>query len=311
MNQQNLWPAFPVEGWTGTLNALHLWMQIAGKVRMARAPMTNHWWQVPLYVAPRGMTTSPIPCNTGMFQIDFDFIDHELRIQKSDGQHAHIPLREMPVSTFYGEVMETLRKLDLTTRIWPVTVELQENIRLDLDDQPRTYSPEHAHRFWQILVQADRVLKIFRSRFMGKASPVHFFWGSFDLTVTRFSGRSAPPHPGVPGIPNHVTVESYSHQQASCGFWPGNGGADDAAFYAYAYPEPEGYKDHPIQPVQAFYSETLREFILPYNTVRESPNPDQTLLDFLQSTYEVAANLGEWDRESLERQPGQKDYTLI
>ena len=296
-----LWPALPLEEWKDTYATLHMWTQIVGKIRLVQTPWVNHSWHVTLYVTSRGMTTSPIPYGTRTFQIDFDFVDHRLVIQTSDGAVRMIALRPTSVAHFYGEVMTALRELDLKVSIRTKPNEVVEPIPFEQDHVHASYDANYANRFWRILVQSDRVLKEFRSRFIGKCSPVHFFWGSFDLAVTRFSGRPAPKHPGgVPNLPDSVTREAYSHEVSSCGFWPG-GGAMEPAFYAYAYPEPKGFKDYPVRPKAAFYSSDMREFILPYNAVRNANNPDEALLDFLQSTYEAAANRGNWDLASLKR----------
>lgn len=297
-----LWPALPLEEWKDTYSTLHMWTQVVGKIRLAQTPWVNHSWHVTLYVTSRGMTTSTIPYGTRTFQIDFDFIDHRLVIQTSDGAVRTIALRPASVADFYDEVMTTLRELDLKVSIHTKPNEVVEPIPFEQDHTHASYDANYANRFWRVLVQSDRVLKEFRSRFMGKCSPVHFFWGSFDLAVTRFSGRLAPEHPGgVPNLPDSVTREAYTHEVSSCGFWPGGGAIMEPAFYAYAYPEPQGFKDYPIGPRAAFYSSDMREFILPYNAVRRADNPDEALLEFLESTYEAAANRGNWDRTALER----------
>lgn len=297
-----LWPALPLEEWKDTYATLHMWTQIVGKIRLAQTPWVNHSWHVTLYVTSRGMTTSPIPYGMRTFQIDFDFIDHRLVIQTSDGVVRTIVLRPISVADFYGEVMLALRDLDLSVSIHTKPNEVLEPIPFEQDYTHASYDANYANRFWRVLVQSDRVLKEFRSRFIGKCSPVHFFWGSFDLAVTRFSGRPAPEHPGgVPNLPDSVTREAYSHEVISCGFWPGGGAIMEPAFYAYAYPEPHGFKDYIVQPKAAFYSLDMREFILSYNAVRQADNPDRVLLEFLQSTYEAAANCGNWDRAALER----------
>jgi hypothetical protein len=296
------WPSLPLEAWTGTCETLHLWTQIAGKVRLAQSPWVNHGWHVTLYVTARGLTTSPIPHGFRTFQIDFDFIAHRLLLQSSDGGTGGFALEPQPVAAFYARLMEEMGKLGLHVDIYRWPNEVADPIRFDQDETHRAYDPEYAHRFWRVLVQADRVFKEFRARFIGKCSPVHFFWGAADLAVTRFSGRRAPEHPGgIPYLPDRVTREAYSHEVSSCGFWPGGGAIPHAAFYSYAYPEPAGFSDASIRPGAAFYSPDLREFILPYDAVRQSESPDGTLLDFLQSTYEAAADLAGWDRASLER----------
>jgi hypothetical protein len=295
------WPPLPLEAWQDTCATLHMWTQIVGKVRLALAPMLNHWWQVPFYVTTRGLTTSPIPYGEVSFEIGFDFLDHQLRVQTSDDAIRTLALAPRSVADFYREFMAVLRALGLEVKIRTLPVEVQDPIPFDEDNTHHTYVPESAQRFWRILAQADRVLQAFRGGFLGKSSPVHFFWGSFDLAVTRFSGRRAPPHPGgIPHLADWVTRLAYSHEVSSCGFWPGGGAVREPVFYAYAYPEPEGFKRHPVRPAGAFYSSDLREFILPYEAVRQSGSPDSMLLEFARSTYEAAAELGGWDRHALE-----------
>lgn len=296
------WPALPLEDWKDTYATLHMWTQVIGKIRLALAPLVNHWWQVPLYVTSRGLTTSPIPYGTRTFQIDFDFLAHELRIETSSGEERSFPLAPRSVADTYYRTMEALRALDIEVHIWTTPVEIADPVPFEHDNR-HAYDPEYAQRFWRILMQADRVLTEFRAGFIGKSSPVHFFWGSFDLAVTRFSGRQAPVHPGAPNVADFVTREAYSHEVSSCGFWPGGGPISEPVFYAYAYPEPSDFKDHPVQPAEAFYNLELGEFLLPYEAVRNAESPDQALLAFAQSTYEAAANLGKWDRQNLERQP--------
>jgi len=275
---------------------------VVGKIRLACAPMVNHWWQVPLYVSARGLTTSAMPHGALTFQIDFDLVDHALRVQVSDGGTRSIALRTRPLAEFYGEVMEGLRALGVPVRIWPRPVEIEDPIAFDRDFRHTAYEPEHARRVWDVLRQADRALAEFRSGFVGKCSPVHFFWGSFDLAVTRFSGRRAPEHPGgVPNLGDWVTREAYSHQCSSCGFWPGSGAVQEPAFYAYVYPEPAGYRERPIRPAEGYYSDEMREHILPYEAVRRAREPERLLREFFQSTYEAGADLGGWDRAALER----------
>jgi hypothetical protein len=296
------WPSLPLEAWADTYATLHLWAQIAGKVRLAQSPWVNHGWHVPLYVTVRGLTTSPIPHGDRSFQIDFDFIAHRLILQASDGGSGGFALEPQSVAAFYTNLMAEMGKIGLHVDIYRRPNEVADPIRFDQDEIHRAYDPEYANRFWRILVQADRVLKEFRARFIGKCSPVHFFWGAPDLAVTRFSGRRAPLHPGgVPNLPDWVTREAYSHEVSSCGFWPGGGPVPYAAFYAYAYPEPAGFAAAPVKPDAAFYSADLHEFLLPYETVRQAESPDAMLLEFLQSTYEAAANLAQWDRDALER----------
>src|SRR5712692_3652772 len=297
-----VWPALPFEEWKETCATLHMWTQIVGKIRLSLAPWTNHSWHVTLYVTARGLTTSPVPYRAEIFEIRFDFIDHELRILKSDGAMRIIELRPKSVAAFYREIMNALSELKIDISINTTPNEVEPAIPFEQDEEHRAYDPEYASRFWRVLAQSDRVFKEFRSRFCGKCSPVHFFWGSFDLAVTRFSGRPAPPHPGgVPHLPDAVAREAYSHEVSSAGFWPGGGGpVEYAAFYSYAYPAPRGFASAAVRPEQAFFSRELGEFILPYDAVRTSPDPEGTLMEFLQSTYEAAADLGRWDRALLE-----------
>jgi len=297
------WPALPLDEWRDTYTTIHRWTQVAGKIRLAQAPMINHWWQVPLYVTCRGLTTSPIPYGVRTFQIDFDFIGHRLVIQTSDGATESFPLQPRSVADFYGEMMARLRSLGLEVRIWSKPVEIPNPIPFDQDHQHNAYDPDYAHRHFRILMQAARILTAFRGRFIGKVSPVHFFWGSFDLACTRFSGRLAAPRTGAPNVADHVTLEAYSHEVSSCGFWPGGDGIEMPAFYSYAYPEPSGFPEAPVRPNGAFYSKELGQFILPYDVLRQADAPDETLLEFLQSTYEAAATLARWDRAALERSP--------
>jgi Family of unknown function (DUF5996) len=308
------WPRLPLEAWADTYATLHLWTQIAGKVRLAHSPWLNHAWHSTLYVTARGLTTSPIPHGFRTFQIDFDFLAHRLTVQSSDGGSGGFALEPQSVAAFYARLMGELERLGLPVDIYRLPNEVPDPIRFDQDETHRSYDPEYANRFWRILVQADRIFKEFRARFTGKCSPVHFFWGAPDLAVTRFSGRRAPEHPGgVPGLPDWITRDAYSHEVSSCGFWPGGGPVPYAAFYSYAYPEPAGFAAAPLKPDAAFYSNDLHEFILPYDAVRQSKSPDGVLLDFLQSTYEAAANLAQWDRSALEydhdpsrgRRPGE------
>ena len=300
------WPELPTAGWRETYETLHLWTQIIGKIRLARSPWLNHSWHVALYVTARGLTTSPIPDGTRTFQIDFDLIDHALRVSTSDGAVRQFALSGHSVASFYAAVMSELAGLGIAITIDEMPNELPEPIRFSQDDRHATYDPDAVRRFFQILVSADSVFKQFRTGFLGKASPVHFFWGSFDLAVTRFSGRRAPRHPGgVPHLPDEVACEAYSHEVSSAGFWPGSGAIDYPAFYSYAYPEPAGFRATQVRPDAAFFSEALGEFILPYDAVRIAAQPEQALLDFLQSTYEAAANAAKWDREALECAPGK------
>jgi hypothetical protein len=295
------WPPLPYTDWQDTCETLQLWTQIVGKIRLALARPINHWWQVPLYLTSRGLTTSPMPYQGQTFQIDFDFIDHALRIAVSDGWQETLPLRPCSVADFYAEIMSRLRALGLEVRIWTMPVEIANPTRFEQDQIHAAYDPVHANRFWQVLTLVDQVFATFRGRFLGKASPVHFFWGSFDLAVTRFSGRRAPPPPSNPMIPDAVNREAYSHEVSSCGFWPGNGGFGEAAFYCYAYPQPAGFAEAQIAPSAGHYSRELGEFILPYDKVRQAADPAGLLLDFLESTYAAAADLAQWDRAALER----------
>jgi hypothetical protein len=296
------WPALPLEEWEDAHATLHMWMQIVGKVRLVQSPWLNHSWHATLYVTPRGLTTSSIPYEDRSFEIDFDFIDHQLIVRSGDGRTGGVPLQPQTVATFYASLMSELTRLGLPVKINVKPNEVAEAIKFDRDEVHRSYDRDHVNRYWRILVQADRVLKDFRTRFIGKGSPVHLFWGGPDLAVTRFSGRPAPLHPGgIPNLPDWVTQEAYSHEVSSCGFWAGGGAIPYAAFYAYAYPEPAGFAAAAVKPEGAFYSTDLREFILPYDVVRQSPAPDATLFEFLQTTYEAAADLANWDRMSLER----------
>jgi hypothetical protein len=302
------WPALPLEAWRDTSDTLNLWLQIVGKVRLAQTPWINHSWHATFYVTPRGLTTSAIAHGERTFDIEFDFQRHQLRIDVSDGGSASIALEPQSVAAFYVKVMAALEALGIPVEIYAWPNEVAEAIGFAEDQVHRSYDAESASRFWRALVQADRVLKIFRARFIGKCSPVHFFWGAPDLAVTRFSGRAAPLHPGgVPNLPDWIAREAYSHEVSSCGFWQGSGPIPYAAFYAYAYPEPEGFRNAPVEPRQAFYSDALREFVLPYDAVRLASSPDDVLLAFLGSTYEAAADLGDWDRTALEScvAPGQ------
>jgi hypothetical protein len=297
----NQWPPLPFVEWKDTAITLHMWTQIVGKIRLVLSPWTNHSWHVTLYVTSRGLTTSPIPHGSYTFEILFDFIDHQLLIDKSDGARRTIPLKPQSVAEFYRSVMKTLSDLELPVTINTMPNEIENPIPFDQDEEHRSNDREYANRFWHVLVQSDRVFKEFRSRFCGKCSPVHFFWGSFDLAVTRFSGRPAPPHPGgVPHLPDEITREAYSQEVSSLGFWPGNAAAPTPLFYSYAYPEPPGFAQAKIQPNSAFYEAKLREFILPYNVVRSAEKSDQVLLDFAQSAYDAASKLGKWDRDALE-----------
>jgi hypothetical protein len=300
------WPELPTATWRDTYETLHLWTQIVGKIRLARTPWLNHSWHVTLYVTARGLTTSPIQDGSRTFEIDFDFIDHHLRISTSDGARRQFDLAGKSVASFYAATMAALAELGIDIAIDETPNELPDPIRFSQDSQHASYDPDAVRRFFQILYNADRVFKQFRTGFLGKASPAHFFWGSFDLAVTRFSGRRAPRHPGgVPHLPDAVAWEAYSHEVSSAGFWPGSGAIDYPAFYCYAYPEPAGFRTAKVKPAAAFFSEALGEFILPYDAVRAAAAPDQALLDFLQSSYEAAANAAKWDRDALECGLGQ------
>ncbi len=305
MPPQRNWPSLRVDDWAATRDTLHMWTQIVGKVRLAKAPMVNHWWQVPLYVTPRGLTTSAVPDGPTTFEIEFDFCVHELHIDLEGGERRTVKLEPKPVARFYAETMAALRDLGIDASILPVPVEVPRAIPFEDDEEHASYDPEHAQLFWRQLIQADRVMNAFRSRFIGKVSPVHFFWGAMDLAVTRFSGRPAPRHPGgAPNVGDWVMVEGYSHELSSCGFWPGGG--EEGAFYAYAYPEPDGFSGHRVAPAEAFYSDDAGQFLLPYEAVRGASDPDAVLLEFLQTTYEAAATHGGWDRDALEDDPARR-----
>ncbi|MGC9665695.1 DUF5996 family protein [Planosporangium sp. 12N6] len=294
------WPSLPLSEWAGTRDTLQLWTQIVGKVRLALEPMVNHWWQVPLYVTAAGLTTSLMPYRNRGVQATFDFQRHVLELHTTDGNARTVALAPRSVADFHTEVMAGLAELDVPVRIWPQPVEVPVDVAFGDDTEHAEYDSGYAHRFWLSLVQAHRVFTMFRGRYLGKASPVHFFWGAFDLAVTRFSGRAAPPHPGgIPYTSDRVTREAYSHEVSSLGYWPG--GAEEGIFYSYAYPEPAGYRDRPVEPASAGYDPGLREFVLPYATVRTARDPDATLLAFAESTYEAAADLAGWDRVALER----------
>jgi hypothetical protein len=302
MSTSERWPALPLAGWQATYETLHLWTQVVGKVRLALAPMVNHWWQTPLYVSARGLTTSAMPHAGGSVQATFDFLDHVLRIETSENRSRTVALAPRSVASFYGETMAALREVGVDVRIMPRPVELAEVIPFAEDETHAAYDAEAAQRCWRVLVQAERVLQEFRGRFLGKSSPVHFWWGAFDLACTRFSGRTAPPHPGgAPNVADAVMREAYSHECMSVGWWPGGGAMGEPAFYAYAYPEPAGCPDARIAPAAGYYHRELREWILPYDAVRTAPDPDALLLEFLESTYATVARLGAWDRAALER----------
>jgi uncharacterized protein DUF5996 len=300
MKNSQRWPALPLAEWKDTYATLHMWTQIVGKVRLALCPNVNHWWGTAFYVTARGLTTSAMPYEKGIFEVHFDFISHALKIETSLGETRTFRLVPRTVAAFYEEFMGALQSLGINVKVWDMPVEVPRPVRFTLDKSHAAYDPEYAHRFWQVLAAVTPVFQTFRSGFIGKSSPVHFFWGSFDLAVSRFSGRRAPPRPDA----NTITKEGYSHEVISVGFWPGDGELiKDAAFYAYASPEPPGFKDSAIQPAKAFYSAQKSEFFLMYDTVRLSNSPEQTLLDFCQSTYDAGANLAHWNRAELER-PG-------
>jgi hypothetical protein len=303
MTENPQWPELPLAAWSETCDTLQLWTQIAGKVRLATTPLINHWWNVTFYVTSRGLVAPANHYDGRSFDMFFDFVDHELRIAASDGQRECLALRPMAVADFYAEFMERLRRLGIDVRIWTMPCEIPDCVRFEADRTHAQYDAAYVGRFHQAQVQANRVMNAFRARFIGKASPVHFFWGSFDLAVTRFSGRTAPPPKGhTPNVADSMAAEAYSHEVSSCGFWPGNGGYGRAAFYVYAYPEPAGYGgDTRLQTAGAFYDGNLGQFILPYDVVRQAADPDALLLGFFQETYAAAANLAKWDRKALER----------
>ncbi len=293
------WPSLPLEQWKDTCTTLHMWTQIVGKIRAEFTPLINHWWNVPLYVNARGLTTSLVPYGDRPFELSFDFLAHELVLQVSDGRRVALPLCPMSVAMFFQKVMDMVRSSGIEVRIWPMPVEVPDPVPFDQDDKHSSYDPEAVRKFWKILLNVQSVLGEFRSSFIGKCSPIHFFWGSFDLAVSRFSGRRAPERPGA----DAVTREAYSHEVSSVGFWPGSGNIADPAFYSYTAPEPLGFRDWPVRPAAARYDKQLGEFILMYDDVRTSASPSATLLDFCRSTYEAGATLGKWDRNALERPP--------
>jgi hypothetical protein len=297
------WPVLAYADWAATCNTLHLWTQVVGKVKLKLAPLSNHWWGVVLFVTARGLTTGAMPYRGRALQIDFDFCDHALVLRTSDSREQRIALAPMATADFHAAVMTALHALDVDVKIWTMPVEIEGAIPFDQDRIHASYDAAAVNAFWRQLVQADRVFNVFRARFLGKASPSHFFWGSFDLAVTRFSGRAAPPLQGsrTPNVALWVMNEAYSHACSSIGFWPGNGGYGKAAFYAYAYPEPEGFGAEPVRPAGAAYSADVGQFLIDYDAVRVAPSPDDALLDFMQSTYEAVANRATWDRAALER----------
>lgn len=299
---KNAWPALPLSKWKETYATLHMWTQIVGKIRLALTPMQNHWWNTALYVSPRGLTTSTMHYDGQLLQIDFNFIDHMLVIETTDQPPKTIALQPRTVADFYQNTMDALTSLGMPIKIWTTPVEVADRTPFEKDEKHASYDPEYAQKFWRILTQANRVFTKFSCRYSGKVSPIHFFWGAFDLAVTRFSGRMAPSHPGAPNVARFVAVEAYSHEVSSCGFWPGGGPIDEPVFYAYTYPEPDGFSQCPTQPAEAFYHKELGEYLLPYDVVRTAESPDDILLSFLESTYEAAATCGNWDRRLLERQ---------
>jgi hypothetical protein len=306
LSSDDIWPELPFEEWGDTCATLHLWTQIVGKVRLACTPWTNHSWHVPLYLTARGLTSSLIPHGSRAFQIDFDFTEHQLRVSTSSGEKAaRLALEPRTVASFYAELMATLDELGVTVEIDPLPTEIADPIPFPEDTGHASYDGEYVRRWWRILVQSQRVLHAFRARFIGKTSPIHVFWGGLDLAVTRFSGRTAPLHPGgIPHLADWVTREAYSHEVSSAGFWPGNAEAPNPIFYAYAYPTPDGFKDAKVEPEGAFWYDGLGEFVLPYDVVRQADDPDRTLDAFLETTYAAAAELAGWDREALEVPPG-------
>ena len=307
--KEDEWPSLQLDNSEKVFETLHLWTQIVGKIRLALAPMVNHWWQVPFYLTSRGLTTSLIPYGATSFQFDFDFMDHQLIISTNAGQIKSIALSPKSVADFYHELFHTLQSLGINVKIWKHPVEVQDPIPFDRDYKHSNYPKDTIHIFWKILLASKKVFEEFRSLYIGKCSPVHFFWGSFDLAVTRFSGRRAPEHPGgIPNLSDWVVREAYSHECISCGFWPGFGSNTGAAFYAYAYPEPKGFKEYAIKTEGAYYDKELREFILPYNALMKMEDPNNVLLQFLQETYKAGANLGKWNRSELEWS-GNKSYS--
>jgi hypothetical protein len=296
----DIWPELPLDTWEDTLLTLQRWMQMVGKVKLALCPPINHWWHATFFVTPRGLTTSVIPYGPFTFQMTFDFMIHELRIETSLGASGSVALAPRSVAEFYDEFMTALHSLGIDVSIWSTPVEVEDRTPFEDDCRHASYDREYVDRFRRVLIHADRVLNVFRSRFQGKVSPVHFFWGAMDLATTRFSGRIAPPHPGSPNVGRAVMLDAYSHEVSSCGFWPGTG-FGKPAFYSYAYPEPAGYKQQPVKPKDASYNPDAGEFLLPYDAVRTADSPDSVLLAFLQSTYDAAANCAKWDRKALER----------
>ncbi|MFH8528670.1 DUF5996 family protein [Streptomyces tendae] len=307
-SNRTAWPSLRVADWTKTRDTLHMWTQIVGKLRLAHAPLVNHWWQVALYVTPRGLTTSAVPYGDGAFDAEFDFVEHRLVIRSSDGASREVALEPVSVATFYTRTMRALRELGIEASFQRRPNEVEPSIPFADDEQHCSYDATAAHLFWRQLLQANRVLGRFRAEFTGKVSPVHFFWGAMDLACTRFSGRAAPPHPGgAPNCGDWVMEEGYSRELSSCGFWPGGG--DEGAFYSYAYPEPDGFATHPVRPDGAYYSTENGQFLLPYEAVRTARDPDHALTEFLHTTYEAAAEHGDWDRAALENDPLRRGRT--
>jgi len=304
LKNEKMWPALPVNSWKKTYETLHMLTQIVGKIRLATTPMENHWWNSTLYVTPTGLTTSVMYHNEVPFKIDFDLNNHFLVIKQAFYHEKRIPLESRAIADYYKDIMSTLESVGISLKLWSTPVEVESGIPFEKDYIHSTYDGEAANKFWRILVQSSRLFTEFRSRFLGKVSPVHFFWGAFDLAVTRFSGRKAPTHPGVPNCPQHVMVEAYSHEVSSCGLWPGGGPFEGPVYYSYSYPEPPGFRDAKVKPAEAYYETKMGEFILPYEQVRTSHSPEQSLLSFLQSTYEAAATASKWERNLLERHQG-------
>jgi hypothetical protein len=302
IEQTEVWPALPQTAWSDTCATLQLWMQMVGKVRLELVPPINHTWNVTLYPTVRGVTTGPMAYGMRMLQIDFDFLEHVLEVETSVGERRVIPLHPMTVAAFYERLMTALKSVGAPVQIWHMPMEVADPIPFEQDTTHQSYDPEYAQRFWRVLLQTTRVFTVFRARFVGKVSPVHLFWGAMDLACTRFSGRTAPEHPSMPGLPDRVTRDAYSHEVSSCGFWPGAPGME-AMFYSYAYPEPAGFKEYAIAPAAASFDKNFGEFVLPYEAMRQAADPDAALLEFLQSTYEAAANLAKWDRAGLEVEP--------
>jgi hypothetical protein len=296
------WPSLPLAEWQPTRQTLHMWMQMVGKTRLALAPRQNHWWHVPLYVTSRGLTTTPIPYGSRAFEVEFDFIDHQLRVETNEGAIETIALRPQAVADFYQEYLRALADLGIVVKLWPVPVEVDHTTPFPEDRVHASYDAAQAHRFFEMLSHADRIAKRFQGRFLGKSSPVHFFWGAFDLALTRFSGRRAPE---LSETEWWVLREANSHEEFSVGFWPGSGVVTEPAFYAYARPEPVGLSSTSMRPAAAYYSRELADFILPYEAVRAAASPDETVLEFYQSTYETAADLARWDRPALDRPPAE------